>query len=913
VDFDSPGRNDWLAVNQFSVLKPDKIHHRIPDVVVFVNGLPLGVFELKNPTDAKRTARDAFKDLQLYKDPGEIERLFHYNALLVASDGVDSKIGTVSSGWERFSPWRTIEGVDVAPSTIPTMEVLVKGVFDPRRFLDLVRFFIVFEETRAGIVKKVAGYHQFHAVRKAIERTVKAVRGDRRVGVVWHTQGAGKSLLMVFYAGMLARHEKMENPTIVVLTDRNDLDDQLFATFSNCHDLLRQKPVQAGSRAHLRELLRKTASGGIYFTTIQKFLPEVKGDTQPKLSDRRNIVVIADEAHRSQYDFIDGFARNMRDALPYASFIGFTATPLEKADRSTPAVFGDYIDVYDVYQAIEDKATVPIYYEGRLAKLELNEAERPKVDPEFEEITEDELERVREDLKRKWSRLEALVGAEKRVNLLARDIVDHFEKRREVMEGKGLVVCMSRRICVSLHDAIRKLRPRWYDKDDKKGSMKIVMTGSGKDRASWQEHTRDKDRRQAIGDCFKDAKDPLKLVIVRDMWLTGFDVPSLHTMYIDKPMRGHGLMQAIARVNRVFKDKPGGLVVDYIGIAHELRAALAEDSKRDRETTGIDQEKAVEVLLEKIEVIEAMYHGFDYSGFFGKDAKKRTLIIQAAADHIVKLEKGKDRYLQVVTEMSRAFALSVPNEKALALREKVGFFQAVRAFISKNTKVGKDPDDLDTAVQQIVSKAVSSDEVIDIFGAAKMKNPDISVLSEEFLQEVRGMKHRNLAAEALMKLLNDEIKARTKRNLIQSRTFLQKLEEAIRKYHNRALDAVQVIEELINLARAMREAAKRGEKLRLTEEELAFYDALGTSDSAVAVLGEKGLRAIAQELTETIRRNVSIDWVYRENVKAKMRTMVKRVLRKHNYPPDKTEKATLTVLEQAELLCRDWAPEAAAG
>jgi type I restriction enzyme R subunit len=903
IDFSDPENNDWLAINQYTVI--EERHNRRPDVVVFVNGLPLAVIELKNPANENATALDAFKQFQTYK--AEIPSLFVFNEALVASDGLAARAGTLTSDWERFMPWRTVEGDDLAPKELPQVEVLIKGIFEKQRFLDLIRYFIVFEETRQGISKKMAGYHQYHAVRKAIDCTLQAVRGDRRAGIIWHTQGSGKSLTMAFYAGKMIQHHEMANPTLVVLTDRNDLDDQLFETFANCKELLRQKPVQAESRPKLRELL-SVASGGVVFTTIQKFMPEEKGDHFPRLSERRNIVVIADEAHRSQYDFIDGFARHMRDALPNASFIGFTATPIEKADRNTLAVFGDYIDIYDINQAIEDEATVPIYYEARLAKLDLKEEERPKIDPEFEEVTEGEEASIKEKLKTKWAQLEALVGAEKRIKLVASDIVEHFEKRLEAMEGKGLIVCMSRRICVELYNEIIQLRPGWHNREDEKGFIKVVMTGSATDPVEWQQHIRNKERRKKLGDQFKDPKEPLKLVIVRDMWLTGFDVPCLHTMYLDKPMRGHGLMQAIARVNRVFKDKPGGLVVDYLGIAHELKQALSEYSERDRGKAGIPQELAVTVLLEKHEIVKAMLHGFDYSSFFTGTPGERMRVVPAAMEHVLSLEEGKPRFMKAVSDLSKAFALAVPHEKALAIQDQVGFFQAVRAAFVKNTEGnGKRPEDLDLAIQQIVSRAVSSDQVVDIFKTMGFKRPDISILSDEFLEEVRGMPHKNLAFELLRKLINDEIRTRSRKYLVQSRSFAEMLEETIRKYHNRAIEAAQVIEELIRLAKEMREANKRGENLRLTEDELAFYDALETNDSAVKVLGDETLRTIARELVETVRENVTIDWTVRESVRAKLRTLVKRILRRHGYPPDKQEKATQTVLEQAELLCRDWA------
>ena len=912
IDFDILDQNDWLAVNQFTVI--ENKNNRRPDVVLFVNGLPLVVVELKNLADEKATVKDAFGQLQTYKD--QISTLFCYNAFLIISDGIEAKAGTISANWERFMPWRTIDGKKIAPPEVPQLEVLLKGMLDKKRLLELIRYFIVFELGNETI-KKMAGYHQFFAVQKAVEATVKAVKGDKRVGVVWHTQGSGKSLTMSFYAGKIIQHPAMENPTLVLLTDRNDLDDQLFdLTFVPCRELLRQAPVQAQSRSQLRELL-KVASGGVVFTTIQKFFPEEKGDAYPRLSDRRNIIVIADEAHRSQYDFIDGFAKHMRDALPNASFIGFTATPLEKDDRSTTAVFGNYIDIYDVHQSIEDKATVPIYYEARMAKLDLDEKERPRIDPEFEEVTEGEEDKVKQKLQSKWSRLEALVGATKRVEQVARDIVDHFEKREEAMFGKGLIVCMSRRICVDLYNAIIKLRPDWHNENDDAGFLKIIMTGAAKDPVEWQQHIRTKERRRRLGDNFKDNKNPIQLAIVRDMWLTGFDVPSLHTMYIDKPMRGHGLMQAIARVNRVFGDKPGGLVVDYLGIAHELKKALAEYSQHDREKTGIPQDEVVAILIEKYEIIKALLHKFDYSMFFKGKPEERLRVVPAAMEHILDLKEikdgkevrtGKYRFLKAFAELFKAFALSVPHERALAIRDEVKFFQTVKAAFVKNTisEQEKRGEDLDLAVQQIVSRSVISQGVVDIFSASGLEKPEISVLTDEFLAEVKNMPFKNLAAEVLQKLLNDEIRVLSKKFLVQANLFSQKLDQSINQYHNRAIEAAQVIAELIALAKQMREAHKRGERLGLNENELAFYDALETNDSAVKVLGDDTLRAIARELVETVRRNVTIDWTMRENVRAKLRVMVKRILRQHGYPPDKQERATQTVLEQASLICDDW-------
>lgn len=904
VDFENPEKNNFLAVNQFTVI--ENKHNRRPDIVVFINGLPLAVIELKNPADENATIKSAFHQIQTYKN--EIPSLFQFNELVIVSDGTEARISSLTANWERFMPWRRIDGEEVTPKGDAELDVITRGIFTKERFLDLIRHFIVFETDGDTLIKKMAGYHQFHAVNKAVDSTIEATSkgGDKRAGVVWHTQGSGKSLSMAFYAGKIVCSPRLENPTIVVLTDRNDLDDQLFNTFSACNEIIRQTPKQAASRNALRELFN-VASGGVVFTTIQKFLPETKGDRYPCLSERRNIVVIADEAHRSQYEFITGFAKNMRDALPNATFIGFTATPIEKADRNTRAVFGDHIDIYDIHRAIEDGATVPIYYEARLAKLGLKEEEKPNIDPEFEEVTEDQEEKTKKKLSTKWSRLEALVGTEKRIDRVADDIVNHFEKRTEALEGKGLIVCMSRRICIDLYNAIVKRCPEWEHTDDGKGFLKVVMTGSATDPVAWQKHIRDKKRRRELGNMFKDSKHPFKLAIVRDMWLTGFDAPSLHTMYIDKPMRGHGLMQAIARVNRVYKDKPGGLVVDYLGIAHEIKKALIEYSDEDKGDTGVDQEVAVVLLLKKFEVAKALFHRFDYKPFFGKDAKARVRVIPAAMEHVIKQQDGKNRLLGVVAAMSKAFALAVPHEKALAIQDGVAFFQAVRAAFIKHTTSGGDAkEELDAAIQQIVSKAVSSDEVIDIFGAAGMKKPELSILSDQFLAEVRGMEHKNLAVELLRKLLTDEIKARSRKHLVQSQSFAERLERTIQQYHARTIEAVDVIDELIQMAKDLNAAAKRGEKLGLSEDEAAFYDALESNDSAIKVLGDETLTKIARELVNTVRKNISIDWSVRESVRARLRVLVKKILKKHGYPPDKREMATMTVLKQVELFGEEW-------
>ena len=931
VDFDNPANNDWVAVNQFTVTESSST--RRPDVVLFVNGLPLGVIELKNPADEDATIWTAWQQLQTYK--AELPTLFSMNEALMVSDGTEARIGTLTAGREWFKPWRTVTGEKLADSHMTELQVMLEGIGSPDRFLALVRDFIVFEDDGSGaLAKKMAGYHQFHAVRVAVDETLRAAElrraskgvvdesrgryesgvkpggdpGDRRIGVVWHTQGSGKSLTMAFYTGAVIREPTMENPTVVVLTDRNDLDDQLFGTFSRCQDLLRQPPVQAESRADLRNKLSVNA-GGVVFTTIQKFFPEEKGDTHPTLSERRNIIVIADEAHRSQYDFIDGYARHMRDAMPDASFVGFTGTPIELRDANTRAVFGDYISIYDIQRSVEDRATVPIYYESRLAKLALDEDERPSIDPEFEEATEGEEVERREKLKTKWAQLEAVVGADKRVKQIAEDIVDHFDQRLEALEGKAMVVCMSRRICVDLYRELVRLRPDWHDDDDDKGSIKVVMTGSASDPLEWQPHIRNKARREALAQRLRDPDDPLKVVLVRDMWLTGFDAPSLHTMYVDKPMRGHGLMQAIARVNRVYKDKPGGLVVDYLGLAQDLKKALAiytECGGTGR--TALDQDEAVAVMQEKYEVCCALFHGFDWTRWTTGTPQERLTLLPAAQEHVLAQEDGKERCLNAVRELSQAFALSVPHEETLRIRDDVGFFQAVLAALSKRTVTDARPEEeLDLAVRQIISRAVAAEGVMDVFAAAGLEKPDISVLSDEFLAEVQGMPHRNLAVELLQKLLRGEVSTRRRKNVVQARSFSEMLEQTLRRYQNRAIEAAQVIEELIDLARHMREANERGEALGLSEDELAFYDALETNDSAVQVLGDETLRAIARELVETVRRNVAIDWTLRENVRAHLRVLVRRILRRHGYPPDKQEKATQTVLEQAEVLSEGWA------
>ncbi|WP_373530934.1 type I restriction endonuclease subunit R [Vampirovibrio sp.] len=909
IDFETPDNNDWLAVNQFTVEHGSK--NRRPDVVVFLNGLPLAVLELKNPADEKATIHKAYTQLQNYKN--DISPLFNTNGILVISDGPEARIGTLSADFERFMPWRTVDGQTVASKGISELETLIKGVFNQRVFLDLLRYFSVFEDDGKKIIKKIAGYHQYHAVNKAIERTIEATQGQHRAGVVWHTQGSGKSLTMVFYSGKVIQHPAMKNPTLVILTDRNDLDDQLFGTFGNCHELLRQKPIQADDRDDIRALL-KTGSGGVIFTTIQKFSLAEGEETFPELSDRSNIVVIADEAHRSQYGFktkIDaktgeksvGFAAMIRQALPNASFIGFTGTPVAATDKNTQAVFGDYIDIYDIQRAVEDGATVRIYYESRLAKIELDESEKPKLDEGFEEVTEGEEEGRKEKEKSKWSRMEALVGAEKRVNLIAQDIVTHFENRTAAMAGKGLIVGMSRRICVALYDALIAIRPEWHSDDDNQGAIKVIMTGSSSDPENWQRHVRSKDKRDALAKRLKDPKDPLKLVIVRDMWLTGFDAPCLHTMYVDKPMKGHNLMQAIARVNRVFKDKQGGLVVDYIGIADLLKKALMEYTEGDRKEAGIPIEEAIAIMLEKLALANDLLHGYDYSKGINGTPSERLTTIAEIMEHILGLDKGKERFMQMVLELSHAFALASTTNEAIEVRDEVGFLQTIRAAFAKSSAgSGKTVDQLDTALQQIVSKAVSSTEIVDIFSAAGLKVPDISILSDEFLAEVQGMEKKNLALELLRKLLTDAIKTRSKKNVVQARKFSEMLENAIKRYYAKQVETAQIINELVEMAKDFQEAGRRGEELGLQEDEAAFYEALEVNDSAVFELGDDVLKTIAKELVATVKKNTSIDWTKKESVRAKLRVMVRRILRKYQYPPDKQESAIKTVMEQAEAL-----------
>lgn len=954
MDFENPLNNEFLCVNQYTIV--EKNQNKRPDVLLFVNGLPLVVIELKNAADENATMRKAFDQLQTYKST--IPSLFTYNAICVISDGMECKAGSVSAGYSRFMTWKTADGKKEASRFIPQLEILLKGMLNPSTLLDLVRNFIVFEKSKkedakTGItqietVKKLAAYHQYYAVNKAVQSSIIAsgVNGDKRGGVVWHTQGSGKSLSMVFYSGKLITAPEMQNPTILVITDRNDLDDQLFDTFANSKQLLRQEPVQAKDREHLKELL-KVASGGIVFATIQKFLPEDQKSVYEQLSERKNIVVIADEAHRTQYGFeasikevkdketkekigeriAYGFAKYMRDALPNATYIGFTGTPIEGTDVNTPQVFGQYVDVYDISQAVADGATVRIYYESRLAKVNLDEEGKRLIEEFDKELEEDEEITDQQKAKAKYTKLEAIVGNEERIKNLAKDIGTHSEQRQKVFDGKGMIVAMSRRIAADLYKEIIALRPEWHDDDLSKGAIKVVMTSTSADGPEMQRHNTTKQQRKNLAERMKDPADPLRLVIVRDMWLTGFDAPCLHTLYIDKPMRGHNLMQAIARVNRVFKDKPGGLIVDYLGIATDLKKALSfySDAGGKGEPT-LDLDKAIALMNEKFEVVQQFFNEeaktqndivaeepeayyansfkFNYKRFFNVEAKEKMSIILQSEEHILGLQDGKTRFIREVSLLSQAFALSIPHERAMEIKDDIAFFQAVKARLVKfeGTGTGKSDIEIETAIKQIVDEALSSDKVMDIFEAAGMAKPDISILSDEFLLEVKGMKHQNLALELLKKLLNDEIKTRSKTNLVKSKKLLEMLEGAIKRYQNNLLTTAEIIQELINIAKEIKEADKEGERLGLTKDEVAFYNALEVNDSAVMVLGDDQLKEIAREITDKVRANATIDWTIRESARARLMVIVKRTLTKWGYPPDKQAKAIETVLKQAELM-----------
>lgn len=900
IDFGNPENNEFVVINQFTII--ENKNNRRPDLIVFINGLPLAILELKNIADTNTDIWDAFNQIQTYKK--DIPSVFNYSALNVISDGIYTKVGSLTADRERFQVWRTIDSEQLAPTSMLSLEVLIKGLFEKKRFLDFVKHFIAFEEKKDKTIKIIAGYHQFNAVRNAIDKTITAIKKDKRIGTVWHSTGSGKSFSMVFYTGYAAQKKELENPTIIVLTDRNDLDNQLFGQFSRCIQVLRQTPDQIDNRKELREKL-KVASGGVFFTTIQKFMPEIKGDNYPLLSDRKNIIVIADEAHRSQYDFLDGFARNMREALPNASFVGFTGTPIATTDKDTKAVFGDYISIYDIERSIADGATVPIYYEGRLIKLSRDE--NIDLDEEIEELTEAEDTSETQRKRSKWSSLESLVGVQSRLAEVAKDFVSHFESRLEAMDGRAMIVCMSRRICIDLYNEIIKIRPVWHSEEDNKGFLKVIMTGSASDPESWQPHVRNKLRREAIASDLREDKTSVKIVIVRDMWLTGFDAPSMHTMYVDKPMHGHGLMQAIARVNRVFKDKPGGLVVDYIGIAEALKKTM--NTYTESGGTGrpnLDKEEAVAVMIEKYEVCQGIMHGFNYEKALS-NASEALKMIPSALEHILAQKEGKKRFSDAVYQFSKAFALAVPDKATEDVRDELILFQNLNGALNKTepSKALK-AEDKEHAIRQLLSKSVFSDGVIDIFSAAGLEKPNISVLSDDFLAEVRGLPQKNLAIELLERLIRDEVKTKLRRNKVQERQFSEMLDASLQKYKNRAIEAAKIIEDLINMAKDIREAHKRGEGLGLGEDELAFYDALEINDSAVKVLGDKILKHIATDLVKIIKENMDVDWAVKETSRAKVRMSVKRLLKKYGYPPDLQEKATQLVLEQAEYLCRDW-------
>lgn len=912
-DFDNPKNNNFMAVNQLTI-NEGKANKR-PDVIIYINGIPVVVMELKNTTNEDIDITDAYNQLQTYKQA--IPTLFRYNAFLIVSDGVNARVGSLTANEERFMKWRTIDGETVAPPAKPQLEVMIYGMLEHSRILDIIQNFILFQTDGVDIVKILAAYHQYQTVNKAVEKSRLAIarKDDHKIGVVWHTQGSGKSLSMVFYAGKLIK--RMNNPTIVVLTDRNDLDDQLYKTFSLSKEILRQSPSQAESSESLRELLN-VESGGIVFTTLQKFTPTEETGIMPCLTDRTNVIVMADEAHRSQYGFGAslslnkesegkiryGFAKYVRDALPNASFIGFTGTPVESTDRSTPAVFGEYIDVYDMSQAVEDGATVKVFYESRVIPLELPEG--LSIDEEYEDITEDQEFFVKEKLKSKWSRLEAIAGARTRVEKMAKDIVHHYQLRQKAMFGKSIIVVMSRRIAIDLYKEIIKLRPDWHSADFDKGIIKIVMTGSSSDPVEWQPFIGNKKHREFLARRMKNNDDPLKIVIVRDMWLTGFDVPAMNTMYIDKPMKGHNLMQAIARVNRVFKDKPGGLVVDYIGIADNLRQALKQYTDSDREATGVDTSLAVDIMLEKHQLIIEMLHGHDYTDFKSEKSSRRIISIINTMDYVIGLGmEEKKRFLDTVTELSKAYALCATTKEAVELNDEIGYFKAVKASIVKT--IGDDTNkktatQMDAQINQLISQSVISEDVIDIYKELGLKNPDLSILSDQFLDDIRALPQKNLAVELLNRILDGKVKNIQRSNLIQARKFSEMLVNSLIKYNKRTIETSKVIEELIELAKEMDTAFKRGEQYGMGKDEIAFYDALASHETAEQVLGDGTLKIIAHELTKSIKENMSIDWSIRESARAKMRVIVKRLLKKYGYPPNLQKIAVDTVIEQAELM-----------
>lgn len=940
LDFSKTDNNQFLVVNQYTISGVKQM--RRPDVIVFINGLPLAVMELKNPATENADIWSAYQQLQTYKK--EIPELFIFNEALVVSDGITARVGSLTANKERFQPWRTVANQDDRPLFEYQLETMVKGFFKPELLLDYLHHFILFEQDGDTIVKKIAGYHQFHAVREAVKATVIAAQkleteearatyadrvepGSGKAGVIWHTQGSGKSISMVCYAGKLMAQREMNNPTIVVVTDRNDLDGQLYNTFCMSADTLKQMPIRIGEdddgypkdlppRERLRDALASRQSGGIIFTTIQKF-SLLEGEASfPALSQRHNIVVVSDEAHRSQYgdkaklnkagEYSFGYSKHLRDALPKASFIGFTGTPISAGDKDTRAVFGDYVSIYDIQDAVDDGATVPIYYESRLAKLDIKAAEIESLNDEVEEVIEDEEDvATREKTKSKWAALEKLVGSSPRIKQVAVDLVLHFENRTESMPGKGMIVCMSRDICADMYEAIVALRPDWHDPDPAKGAIKVVMTGSASDKAKLQPHIYNKETKKRFEKRFKDVNDPLQLVIVRDMWLTGFDAPNCHTMYVDKPMKGHNLMQAIARVNRVFKNKPGGLVVDYIGIANELKHALKDytESKGKGEPTH-DSHEAYAKLLEALDAIHGMLHSFDYSTY----EENALTLLPGAMNHILSQEEGKKRFLNLMAILRAAYTLCSTMDEVASIKKELAFLSAVKSGITKFTTIDKRRSDEEkhSALKQIIDNAIVADGVADVFELAGLDKPNIGLLSDEFLEDVKKLPYKNLAVELLEKLLRDEIKARMKTDVVSEKKYSDRIMESLRKYHNRAIETAQVIEELIALAKDMEETLNESEKLGLNEDEIAFYRALIQNESAVRELGESNLRELAKYITEQLRKSTTVDWQVRDSVRAKLRNLVRRALRKWKYPPDKSNEAIELCLKQAEALSESW-------
>ncbi|EPU5970954.1 type I restriction endonuclease subunit R [Vibrio alginolyticus] len=956
IDFENRENNEFLVVNQFTITGT-KVNRR-PDVIVFINGLPMAVIELKNPADDHADIWNAYNQIQTYKE--EIADLFVFNEALVISDGWTARVGSLTANKERFLPWKTIESEDDKPLLEFQLETMVRGFFKPELLLDYIRYFVLFENDGDRIIKKIAGYHQFHAVRAAVKATViaattsdqvtepranyanRVVPGSKKAGVVWHTQGSGKSISMVCYASKLLQQPEMNNPTLVVVTDRNDLDGQLFNTFTMAQETLKQIPQQATDRDALRDLLLNRQSGGIIFTTVQKFALLDEEMAHPILSERSNIVVVSDEAHRSQYGnkarlvdvkdedgnvvdqrYVYGYSKYMRDALPNAAFIGFTGTPISMDDKDTRGVFGDYVSIYDIQDAVDDGATVPIYYESRLAKLDINQDEIEALNDQVEEeIGEDEETESREKIKSQWSALEKLVGAEPRIKQVAQDLVEHFTTRCETFPGKAMIVAMSREICVDLYDAIVAIKPEWHSDDPNKGAIKIVMTGSAADKAKMQPHIHNKKTKKLFEKRYKDTDDELQLVIVRDMWLTGFDAPCCHTMYIDKPMKGHNLMQAIARVNRVFKDKPGGLVVDYIGIANELKNALKTyTNSQGKGKPTVDTAEAFAVFMEKVDVIRGMFATpvdgdvFNYRPDF---ETKPLQLLPGAVNHIsglshrnskgVEVRDGKRRFLDVMAALMKAFSLCNTLDEVDGYKNEIAFYGAIKtAFLKHSTVDTKRSDELrNSALRQILNNAIVADGVDDIFKTVGLDKPNIGLLSEEFLEDVKNMKEKNLAVELLEKLLRDEVKARMKNDVVQEKKYSDRIMSTLQKYHNRNIETAQVIEELIQWAKEMQADAEMMDKLNLSTDEIAFYRALITNEASVRTLGDDNLRQLAIELTHQLRKSATVDWQKRESVRARMRNLVRRLLRRWKYPPDAAEEAIKLVLDQAEVLADGW-------